>query len=112
MVRRIGFGNSELPEDISEKPDDSSAQSTYARLKASPKATPQFQSLGARIFGVLFLGVWLIGWTAGIGFAAFALFNSDSGFSKVFLFIWLSAAIIGWWFAFRTLIRLLKGKKP
>jgi hypothetical protein len=112
MVRRIGFGNTKLPEDIGQEPDTSSVESAYARLKADTEATPQFQSLGARIFGVLFLGVWLIGWTGGIGFATFALFSSDTGFSKVFLFIWLSAAVIGWWFAVRTLIRLLKGKKP
>lgn len=110
MVRRIGFGKSKLPEDIGELPDDSSVESTYARLKANTKATPQFQSLGAQIFGVVFLGVWLLGWSGAIIFATYELLTGND-FSKFFLVFWIVLASGGWVFAAKTLRALLRGEK-
>jgi len=111
MVRRVGFGNTQLPEDIGETPDDETSQSTYARLRRV-NTTPATPSIGARLLSASFLGIWLVGWTAAIVFSTVAFLNADDTDARIFLGFWITAAVFGWWLAVRTFIRILRGKKP
>lgn len=111
MVRRVGFGKPPLPEDINSLPDDEATQSTYSRLKNSP-AEPIVLPLFARLVSASFLGLWLLGWSAGIIFSALEFLKSDAMDTKIFLGIWVTFALFGWWFAARTFVSLLRGKNP
>lgn len=64
-----------------------------------------------RVFVGLFLTVWLIGWTAGIVFAALALFDGAGGdnFATVFLVFWITFALFGWVVAVRKLLSIIGG---
>lgn len=71
---------------------------------------PEKLSLGKRIWGIVFLSVWLTGWSFGCYFAIqerLKLSYGDEGY--IFLTIWLAIAIPGWFFAAWTLFRLLRG---
>ena len=111
MVRRVGFGNTQLPEDIGETPDDETLPSTYSRLRRE-EAAPAPKGLSARLFGASFLGIWLIGWTIAIRFSAVTFIRANDIETRIFLGIWIAFALLGWWFAVRTFMRLLRGKKP
>lgn len=97
MARRIGFGN---------KPVDK--EPVQANDRAAP--APAKPAIAARLFGVGFLSVWLIGWTAGIVFAIRQALVEEAVFARGFLIFWSVAAIIGWIFAVRALFGLLMGK--
>lgn len=107
MVRRVGFGGDE---EGSEKPARA-IKSKPAELRPLPgdpvKKEPM--GLGARIFSVGFLSIWLIGWSGGIVFAAVQLITG-SDFSRFFLVIWLAAATVAWYFAAKTLVNLVKNR--
>lgn len=106
MARRVGFGNKK-----NDGSEEFSAEVLKSRMDAAAEPIDSKpMGAGMRLFMIVFIGVWLIGWTGGIIFATFALF-ADSGFSKVFMFVWLVAAIIGWTFAFRTIGKLIRGEQ-
>ena len=71
MVRRVGFGNKD-----NEESGVTTAELIKSRLDsdAEPQDTKSMSG-PARVFTIIFLGVWLIGWSGGIIFAVFALFN-------------------------------------
>lgn len=110
MVRRVGFGNSELPEDIGETPDDTPSQSTWSRLRRDD-TTRVDEGLGARLFSASFLGVWLVGWTAAIAVSTAAFLTSEDSSVRIFLGLWITAAVFGWWLAAQKFFRILRGKK-
>ena len=105
MVRRIGFGNRK------EKPETrtpSRAPSTR-RPKARKQTEIEAMGAGARVFQIVFIVIWLAGWSIGILMAFLFLF-SDDGFSKVFLVLWLVLASTFWVMAFKRLKALIRGK--
>ena len=71
---------------------------------------PEKMSLGKRLYGIVFLSVWLSGWSVGCYLALqerLKLSYGDEGY--IFLTIWLAIAIPGWFLAVWTLLRLLRG---
>lgn len=63
---------------------------------------------------IIFIAVWLVGWTFGIYMAASAVLPHTSrdgiGFDNAFMMIWIIAAMAGWLIAARVLWKLLKGE--
>ena len=105
MVRRVGFGSTD-----DEQTAPSTAEVTNSRLDsgAQPQDTKPISG-PVRVFIVIFIGIWLVGWSVGIIFAVIALFMGDD-FSKLFLIFWIVLASGGWLFAVKFLIALLRGK--
>lgn len=65
-------------------------------------------------FILIFLGVWLCGWTMGELSAIAAitgLFSENIGFANLFIVFWLIGWTIGGFFAFKTFLWNLKGKE-
>lgn len=103
MVRRVGFGKSK---------DERSDLTSVPLTKPTPRATKtdaEPMSGPARVFTIIFLGVWLLGWSGGIIFAVVALFTGND-FSKFFLIFWIVLASAGWLFAVKALRALLRGE--
>ncbi len=98
MVRRVGFGNKEA--------ERRPASRDTGRAGVQDPAG----GIGARLFTLAFLSVWLIGWTAGIVFAANAVRASEAPFSEFFLIFWLLGAGLGWVFAVRFWWKTLTGR--
>lgn len=72
--------------------------------------SPEKMSLGKRLYGIVFLIVWLSIWSAGCFMALkerLAMSFGDEGY--IFLTIWLALAIPAWFLAAWTLFRLLRG---
>lgn len=64
----------------------------------------------ARLSTIVFLSVWLTGWTIGCFFALrtwVSLSYGEEGF--IFLTIWLAMAIPAWFFVAWTLVRMIRG---
>ena len=104
MVRRVGFGESK---------DERSDLTSVPQTKPTPRATKtdaEPMSGPVRVFTILFLGVWLLGWSGGIIFAVIALFTGND-FSKFFLIFWIVLASAGWLFAVKALRALLRGEQ-
>ena len=112
MVRRVGFGKPVQPEEEDNPSDTTPSGSTYARLRRDEDTPtrPKAQSFLVRLGMASFLVLWLIAWTIGIIFATVSFLGSDEIDSRIFLAIWISFAVIGWWFAARTAYRILRGK--
>ena len=85
MIRRIGFGKSK------EKRSDL----TSAPLTKPTKTDKKPMSRPLRLAIVIYLGIWLIGWSLGIIFAVVMLFTGN-GFSKLFLVFFITLASGGW----------------
>lgn len=62
-------------------------------------------------FIVMFLGVWLCGWTFGETSAITALLHEGNGPDDLFMIFWLCGWTIGGAFALRTFLWLLAGKE-
>ena len=104
MVRRVGFGDSkEKRSDLTSVPSTKHA-SRAAKTDAKPMSVP------ARVFAIIFLCIWLLGWSGAIIFATYELFAGND-FSKVFLIFWIILAGGGWLFALKTLRALLRGEQ-
>ena len=76
-----------------------------------PEAAEAIESVSTagRIAGIVFLSLWLIGWTFGIIMVS-GLFFADDGPQRWFALVWLAAAVFGWFFAVYALWRLILGK--
>ncbi|PLX36676.1 MAG: hypothetical protein C0606_12680 [Hyphomicrobiales bacterium] len=65
-------------------------------------------------FAIVFLLVWLVGWTFGIFMAATEMLPPISGgslgFDNLFVMVWLALAVAGWFLVVRVLIKLLRGE--
>lgn len=65
-------------------------------------------------FAIIFIAVWLVGWTFGIYMAATEMLPHTShdgiGFDNAFMMVWIIAAVAGWFLAARVLWKLLKGE--
>lgn len=110
MTRKIGFSRTDR-----EKKKKSIAESYLDEFRArkSQQTTVKTSSVApGRVrrkrnwVAILFLCVWLIGWSFGIMLAAAILFGGDAPF---FIYIWIIAAVIGWIIAFFILLGLIKG---
>ena len=60
---------------------------------------------------LLFLGVWLVGWTFGETFAAYQLSTGGVGGGGAFLIVWLTLWTVGGCFAFYVWLWTLVGKE-
>ena len=139
VVRRVGFGGGESEPSRSRRPRparratdaDQAAGGGAGTAATSRSREAQLGEMAATfkerrdghegsgigwIIAIVFLSLWLVGWTVGI-FAAVAVFSQDFGglgdgdaFGQVFLAVWIIIAGVGWWFAARTLLRLLRRK--
>lgn len=98
MVRRVGFGD-----DGDDHRRQGSRGETSAQADAESGAAPP------RPFVKVFLTIWIVVWTIGMGFAARGLLGDADGSSQLFLTIWLIFASIAWIAAFRALRRVMKG---
>ena len=67
--------------------------------------------IAARLFAIVFIGGWLIAWTAGI-VMAFGALMSGAGSANLFMIGWLIAAVAAWFAASYHLIQLILGKAP
>ncbi len=55
---------------------------------------------------ISFLSFWLVGWMAGIGFAVSTLIEQSQ--PPLFLFLWLTFAVLGWLFGIWILLILVR----
>lgn len=104
MVRRVGFGDSK-----EKRSDLTSVPVTKSNPRAA-KTDAKSMSLPARVFAIIFLCIWLLGWSGAIIFATYELFAGND-FSKFFLIFWIILASGGWLFALKTLRALLRGEQ-
>lgn len=58
---------------------------------------------------ILFLCLWLAGWTVGEFFALTTIFSGESGFAGLFLLVWVTFWTIGGFFAFSVVLWQLFG---
>jgi len=98
MVRRVGFG------DVG---DDHRQQRSHSETSA--QADAESGAAPPRPFVKVFLIIWLIAWTIGMGVAARGLLGDADGSSQLFLIIWLIFASIAWVAAVKALRRAMKG---
>ncbi len=80
------------------------------REKLEQKINDKMPKGPARVFAGVFLFVWLIGWSTGITFAFGALISEWGTGASLFLMVWLTLAVIGWFFAVGFLIKIIKGR--
>lgn len=84
------------------------------RASAEEPARAELDGSAARAggcFAIVFLIVWLCGWTAGIVFAIGAFwtgFASEAAGVHWFLLIWIAFALVGWVAAFRVLWGMIR----
>ncbi len=98
MVRRVGFGNSRKAAPRRTTLPENRQTAGAKRMSGAP-----------RMVALVFLPIWLIGWTAGIAGAAFFAINGEVLAVRAFLVFWVVAASIGWIFAVRAWLKLLQG---
>lgn len=72
---------------------------------------PESLGLVERVLGALFIAGWLIAWSFGIAMVAGTLSVGESG-AGGFLTGWLIAAVAAWFFAVRSLVQTIKGRRP
>ena len=84
-------------------------QSPKPKGDLDQKKSKDDMSFGMRLFSSVFIGGWLIAWSAGI-LMAFSTFSSAGGGASLFLGGWLIAAVAGWTWAVYTLWKLVTGR--
>lgn len=102
--RRIGDGT--VPPDI-ERPR-TSTRSPFGRRPSTDATTEPPRRL-PRIFTALpflFLGIWLVGWTTGIFWAANEFLNTEETDGRWVLAVWLAFAAAAWVFIARMMLQL------
>ncbi|HSF96566.1 MAG TPA: hypothetical protein VLA52_16190 [Thermohalobaculum sp.] len=82
-------------------------------LERSPVRSADRKKISRNWFGIIFVGIWLVGWTFGLLAAAvmlivFTVAGQYGG--SAFLVFWLIAAVVGWIVGWRSLKRLLDGE--
>lgn len=87
----------------------SSSLKTFQGSALEPDQKDKEMSGFEQLFTIVFMGGWLIAWTAGIGMA-FQAFASGGG-PSMFLLGWLIAAIAGWFFGVYALGMAIMGKR-
>ena len=113
MARRIGSDGARdkrIPS-IADQHLDSFRAKARAKKKAKAAAkaatSAKIRDLTFRIPRIIFLLVWLLGWSAGVLFVAVMMFT---GKGNLFLVVWEIFAVFGWYAGFRALINTIKGK--
>lgn len=110
MARKVGF----------DEPDTEKKKSIANRyldeFRAKSSTEIKAKTIHTRVtrdwFTVVFLLVWLAGWTFGILFCVGALvFGSNEAIVVIFLFIWAAAACAFWLLAVKALIKELRGNQ-
>ena len=102
MARKVGFDTGQDRKGIADRVLDDH------RAKAREKREVEQARVAARKsrpwFAIIFLFVWLCGWTVGIVFVGFVIIGGDA---EPFLFVWEALAIAGWLVAFGVFVKLL-----
>ncbi|PIB25920.1 hypothetical protein BFP76_13070 [Amylibacter kogurei] len=101
MVRRVGF---------SEPDKEARRKRGVYKNTANDPPKPQHENdepQSSRLFTLIFLSVWLIGWSTAIYFVFNVIIRGEGG---VFLYVWLIAALIGWCFVVFILFTLIFNK--
>ena len=108
MVRKVGF-EQEKPKakkSIADSYlDEFRARSAQKRRAEAPVA-PSRHRVRRNWVLIVFLSVWLMFWSFGILTVSAII---ASGGAPLFLFIWLIAALVGWFVVFVILRRQIKG---
>ncbi len=91
--------------------DTSLSTDALDRMLVPPDTTERIPMNGERLFALIFLIAWIVGWSAGIVMATgFFIASFGKGFVTVFLGAWLVGAIAGWFHAALTIYKLATGK--
>ncbi|MDH3665503.1 MAG: hypothetical protein OEN23_01080 [Paracoccaceae bacterium] len=112
MVRRVGFNDDQAGDPAPPQAEPAPDLPDHARRRGLRFAVPVPKAYyaGQRrpiIWVVIsFLGFWLVGWTAGIAFAVSTLFEQSH--PPLFLFLWLTFAVLGWLFGVWILLILVR----
>ena len=117
MVRRVGCGDGERrAHERQERKDavDAQAQRPQTSDPLEEERSDDGPSPTGRIILIVFLTVWICGWTVAIFMAitTWAEIGSRSGplSAQIGLALWTIFAIVAWLFAARALSRLLSGE--
>lgn len=123
MVRKVGFEDERPDKGVADRVLDQHRAKARARKAAEAReraeaterrkgSTPaNGRSTFGRVFGILFLTVWLTLWTGGIVMVAFIVLSGDVHAGPlVFMLIWEVIAIFAWFAAVRSLIRMFRGQ--
>lgn len=119
LFRGVWSSQPRIPELAPDKPR---AQGPAGRGKTRPARQPtrrqrieqkiddKLPTGAGRVFAGVFLSVWLIGWSTGIVFAFGALLSEWGTGPSLFLIVWLTFAILGWFFAVGFLFKIIRGR--
>lgn len=111
MTRKIGFEKADKKVNKKSIADSYLDEFRARTAKPKPKQPESITKSSPRRkrnwVAIIFLCVWLVGWSFGIMFAAAIIASGDAPF---FIFIWITAALAGWVIAFFILLGLIKGK--
>ena len=109
MTRKIGFEKSaaEKKTSIADRYLDTFRQRHKSDQSRDTKPNKVKPKTKRNWFQILFLMVWLALWSSGILFVVAILL---AGGFQPFLLIWLAAALFGWFFAAKSLRKLIKGE--
>ncbi|GGA15207.1 hypothetical protein [Neptunicoccus cionae] len=107
MARKVGFSkpDTEAKRSIADSYLDEFRQRHNHELSPDPYGAKQERK--RNWFVIVFLTLWLTGWSGGILLVS-AILRDGNGDS--FLYIWLAAAVLGWGVAVYVLIQQLKGR--
>lgn len=78
-----------------------------AKSAASDKTPSGPSSVAGRLFVIGFLSLWLAGWSTGIVFAFGALMAEWGDAPSLFLIVWLTIAVFGWFMAVGFLLKTI-----
>ncbi|WP_069298871.1 hypothetical protein [Neptunicoccus sediminis] len=109
MARKVGFSkpDTEAKKSIADSYLDEFRQRHNHGLSPDPYAARPERK--RNWFVIAFLMLWLTGWSGGILLVGAILLD---GAGDSFLYIWLTAAVLGWGVAVYVLIRQLRGIPP
>ncbi|GHA46006.1 hypothetical protein GCM10008927_08950 [Amylibacter ulvae] len=103
MVRRVGFSE---PDTEAKKKRGVYRNAANDAVETNSNEIESGTPPG-RLFSIIFLCLWLTGWSAAIFFVFDTIINGNGG---AFLYVWLILALIGWCVAVLKLFTLVFGK--
>lgn len=117
MTRKVGFETGETRKGVADRVLDQYRAKARAK-RAAEQATGDRDARDNAPGGgdarpkrqwvpILFLTLWLTAWSGGILLALSLILR---GGAEPFLYIWISAAVIGWIIAFGILVRLIRAR--
>ncbi len=111
MARKVGFDrpDTEPKKSIADSYLDEFRKKHNHDLSPNTQPMPKAPKRKREWVSIIFMMVWISGWSIGILFALGVLM---SGTADAFLLIWLAFAILGWFVAVFVLTALLRGREP